>query len=162
MIPRARGSRLASRLVLLVLGILVPGTAARPAEFVTPGEMARKSDWIKTNLETARPGLPFSFVYSGRASGELLQAWPKNAETTRIDSTFRRVTTWTDLASGLEVRCVAVDYADFPAAEWTVYFKNCTFPENTEPAATGQGVVSADFSTPTGERPNRARRGLPR
>ena len=38
----------------------------------------------------------------------------------------------------------------------------CTFPENTEPAATGQGVVSADFSTPTGERPSRARRGSPR
>ena len=35
----------------------------------------------------------------------------------------------------------------------------CTFPENTEPAATGQGVVTADFSTPTGERPSRARRG---
>ena len=32
--------------------------------------------------------------------------------------------TWTDPASGLEVRCVAVDYADFLAAEWTVYFKN--------------------------------------
>ena len=38
----------------------------------------------------------------------------------------------------------------------------CTFPENTEPAATGQGVVSADFSTPTGERPSRARRGSPK
>ncbi len=38
----------------------------------------------------------------------------------------------------------------------------CTFPENTEPAATGQGVVSADFSTPIGERPSRARRGSPR
>ena len=39
---------------------------------------------------------------------------------------------------------------------------DCTFPENTEPAATGQGVVSADFSAPTGERPSRARRGSPR
>ena len=38
----------------------------------------------------------------------------------------------------------------------------CTFPENTEPAATGQGIVSADFSAPTGERPSRARRGSPR
>ena len=27
----------------------------------------------------------------------------------------------------------------------------CTFPENTELAATGQGVASADFSAPTGE-----------
>ena len=39
---------------------------------------------------------------------------------------------------------------------------DCTFPGNTEPAATGQGVVRADFSTPTGERPSRARRGSPR
>ncbi len=39
---------------------------------------------------------------------------------------------------------------------------NYTFPENTEPAATGQGVVSADFSTPTGERPSRATRRSPR
>ena len=39
---------------------------------------------------------------------------------------------------------------------------NCTFPENTEPAATGQGVVSVDFSAPTGERLSRARRGSPR
>jgi alpha-galactosidase len=32
--------------------------------------------------------------------------------------------TWTAPASGLEVQCMAVDYADFPAVEWTVYFKN--------------------------------------
>ena len=87
--------------------------------------MLRKADWVKTHLETARPGLPFSFVYGGKASGELLQAWPKQTETTRIDAARTRVTTtWSDPASGLEVRCVAVDYADFPAVEWTVYFKN--------------------------------------
>ena len=40
--------------------------------------------------------------------------------------------------------------------------KDCTFPENAEAAATGQGVVIADFSTPIGERPSRARRGSPR
>ena len=124
MISRARGSKRAGRLVLMVLGILVQRAAGRPAEFVTPGEMLRKSDWIKTHLETARPSLPFSFVYGGRASEDLLQAWPKDRETTRIDTARRRTMTWTDPASGLEVRCVAVDYADFPAAEWTVYFKN--------------------------------------
>ena len=34
------------------------------------------------------------------------------------------VATYTDLKSGLEVRCVAVGYRDFPTVEWTVYFKN--------------------------------------
>ena len=38
---------------------------------------------------------------------------------------------------------------------------HCTFPENTEPAATGQGVVARDRPRPVGERPGRAggRRG---
>ena len=31
---------------------------------------------------------------------------------------------WTDPKTGLEVRCVAVEYADFPVVEWTLYFKN--------------------------------------
>ncbi len=31
---------------------------------------------------------------------------------------------WTDPRTGLAVRCVAVEYADFPACEWTVYFRN--------------------------------------
>ena len=43
MISRERGSKRAGRLVLMVLGILVQRAAGRPAEFVTPGEMLRKS-----------------------------------------------------------------------------------------------------------------------
>ena len=65
---RARGSKRAGRLILMILGILVPAIAARPAEFVTPGEMERKSDWVKTHLASTRPSLPFSFVYGGKAS----------------------------------------------------------------------------------------------
>ena len=42
------------------------------------------------------------------------------------------------------------------------FWKNCTFPENTELAVIEQGVVSADFSAPTSERLIRARRGSPR
>ena len=71
-----------------------------------------------------RAGPPFSFVYGGKASRELLQAWPKHTETTRIDRTHQQVTVWKDPATGLQVRCVAVDYDDFPAVEWTVYLKN--------------------------------------
>ena len=39
--------------------------------------------------------------------------------------------------------------------------KHGTFPENTELAAIGQGVVTCTLA-PTGERPSRARRGSPR
>ena len=36
----------------------------------------------------------------------------------------QHTSTYTDPKTGLVVRCVAVEYADFPAGEWTVYFKN--------------------------------------
>ncbi len=125
MISRPRGSRRAGQLVLMVLGILLQGRTGRPAEFVTPGEMLRKSDWIKTHLENDRSVPPFSFVYGCRASADLLEVWPKNTEITRIDAArTRRLMTWTDSASGLEVHFAAVEYADYPAVEWTVYFKN--------------------------------------
>ena len=35
-----------------------------------------------------------------------------------------RTTTYSDPATGLEVRCDAVEYGDYPAVEWILYFKN--------------------------------------
>jgi alpha-galactosidase len=37
---------------------------------------------------------------------------------------------WADPDTGLEVRCVAIQYHDFPTTEWTVYFRN-TGSQNT-------------------------------
>jgi len=37
---------------------------------------------------------------------------------------MQRTWTWTDAKTGLEVRCVAVEYANFPVTEWTAYFRN--------------------------------------
>jgi len=94
----------------MFLGFLIQGGDGRPAEFVTRGEMLRKSAWIKTHLEIACADLPFTFVYGGRTSEDLLRAWPNDTETNRIDAArTRRAMTRTDSASGLEVRCVMVD-----------------------------------------------------
>jgi alpha-galactosidase len=69
--------------------------------------------------------LPISFVYGGQSSDELLAAWPKQATKRKLDASRSEQTfTWTDPQTGLEVRCVAVEYSDFPVAEWTVFFRN--------------------------------------
>jgi alpha-galactosidase len=69
--------------------------------------------------------LPISFVYDGHSSDELLAVWPKKTARKKLDSSRTQHTlTWTDARTGLEVRCVAVEYRDFPVAEWTVFFKN--------------------------------------
>ena len=49
------------------------------------------------------------------------------------------VQTWTDAATGLQIRCVAIDYNDYPAVEWTVYLKN-TGTKNTPVIEKIQGL----------------------
>jgi alpha-galactosidase len=69
--------------------------------------------------------LPFSFVYGGQSSDELLANWPKRAGSRKLDACRSEHTVaWTDPQSGLEVRFVGVEYSDFPVVEWTVHFKN--------------------------------------
>lgn len=74
---------------------------------------------------TAAATAPFSFVYDGRSSGDLLPGWTVERRRRQLDANRTELTvTYTDPATQLEVRCVAVAYSDFPTVEWTVYFKN--------------------------------------
>ncbi len=86
------------------------------------GDMAYPGDYLKTPHETA---WPFSFVYGGKNSRDLLAAWPLQRNQRKLDTVRTEHTlAWTDPATKLQVRCVAVQYHDFPVAEWTVHFKN--------------------------------------
>ena len=68
---------------------------------------------------------PFSFAYAGRRSDELLPAWRFTESVEKLDAQrTRRTQTYTDPATSLVVRCVIVEYADFPTVEWTLYFTN--------------------------------------
>jgi alpha-galactosidase len=68
---------------------------------------------------------PFSFVYGDQHSEQIFSSWPVAQSSRELDKNRTEVTlTWTDPKTGLQVRCVAVDYRDFPAIEWTLYFKN--------------------------------------
>lgn len=68
---------------------------------------------------------PFSFVYDGKPSAELLKSWKANCTSQKLDAQrTEHALTYTDPAGALEVRCVAVEYQDFPTVEWMLYFKN--------------------------------------
>ncbi len=70
-------------------------------------------------------GAPFSFNYDGRPSDELLKELPlERSSVDRGKSQTKLTLTWSDPKTGLQVRCVAVEYHDFPTVEWTLYFKN--------------------------------------
>jgi alpha-galactosidase len=84
-----------------------------------------KDTWFNEHLTDATSVLPFSFTYDGRPSAKLLAEWPFKVASERLaEHRTRRTLTWTDPTTGLQVRCVAVDYADYPVLEWTVWFKN--------------------------------------
>lgn len=109
------------------------GQAAEP----TVGAVGQAARWTaakfsgiaENSLKTlpARPSFttepPCSFKFDGKSSGEL--PWrPARASRQLDDQRTEHTLTYADDKMGLQVRCVAVEYHDFPAVEGTAYFKN--------------------------------------
>lgn len=112
-------------LVKVIVGLVYAYSAsAALAVMPSKAEFATARSWSNGHLHSAS-GVPFSFVYAGRASNELLPAWKFDRSSRDLDR-FRTqsTSTWTDPQTGLRVQCVSVAYSDFPTVEWTVYFKN--------------------------------------
>jgi hypothetical protein len=109
---------------IVLLGIGVGAEAQIPAA-PTSGEMRMKAEWVQAHLQGDQPRLPFSFILGGRSSAEVLKSVPARTVTMRLDAArTQHVFTWVLAQAGLKIRCVAVEYDDFPAVEWTVYLKN--------------------------------------
>ena len=84
-------------------------------------EFAAREKWVKTHLDAHGDRPPFSFEFEGRPSTEFLRKWPVQLTSRKLDKArTERTLAWTDPRSGLVVRCVAVEYADYPVVEWTV------------------------------------------
>ncbi|MGD0089485.1 MAG: alpha-galactosidase [Planctomycetota bacterium] len=98
---------------------------------VLPAELAEARSWVKAKFEGVAEGEKFtadpvfSFSYGDKPSAELLKTWTLERAQEKLDAqrTQHRLV-YRDPATGLEIRCVAVEYHDFPTVEWTLYFKN--------------------------------------
>ncbi|MGA2659942.1 MAG: alpha-galactosidase [Verrucomicrobiota bacterium] len=91
--------------------------------------MSESHHWVAAEFETPAggetPAPPFSFIYGGRPFLELLRDWTCERGAKRLDDQrTERTLTYTDPKTGLEVRCVAIEYHDFPTVEWTLHIKN--------------------------------------
>ena len=68
---------------------------------------------------------PFSFVFGGEKSSELLKNWSVQRRKRDLDLQRTEYTvTYRDPKTGLEVRCVGLEYHDFAVVEWTTYLRN--------------------------------------
>jgi len=126
--------------VLLAALLVVPvasGVAPTPEEINVAQQWAAAGFQVRPKTSTTQPasskeprspylgGPPFSFTYDGRSSIELLKEWRLDQSSRdRGPSQTEHTCTWADPRTGLQVRCVAVQYHDFPVLEWTVSFKN--------------------------------------
>lgn len=95
------------------------------AEAITVPDSAIARNWVASHLSQASWGQPFSFIYNGVPSQSMLDNWQKTYSQVSLDAErTERTTTYLDPATGLQVRCVSIEYLDVPAVEWTVYLKN--------------------------------------
>jgi len=91
----------------------------------TAEEMATTKEWIASNLGPEATAHPFSFKYGDSTSADFLKDCEIDDSSEELDEhRTRRTLTYTDPQTGLEMRCVAIEYSDFPVVEWTLYFKN--------------------------------------
>ena len=80
---------------------------------------------ISPLAKTPESVAPFSFVYDGQDSRQFLSSWDRETRTRKLDEERTEHTlTFRDPHSGLQVRCVGIEYQDFPVVEWKLFFKN--------------------------------------
>ncbi|NIA16688.1 MAG: hypothetical protein GWP08_21770 [Nitrospiraceae bacterium] len=87
-------------------------------------EAARQ--WVAGCFANSQSPPPFfSFTYGGRPSTEFLSEWALERATRRLDdSRVEHTLRFTDPDTALEIRCVGIEYQDFPTVEWTLHFRN--------------------------------------
>jgi alpha-galactosidase len=91
----------------------------------TADELQIAQNWLGEHLTPKGQTWPFSFLFAGQSGLAQLMGWTQRHEAAQLDAGRTQHTfQWHDAASGFEVRCVVVTYADFPVVEWTIYFKN--------------------------------------
>jgi alpha-galactosidase len=120
----------------------VPVDASRDAVMAAPAEVAEMAAWAtrtftgKGAVESPREGankapslltpagVPFSFVYGGKPSAELLKDWTRTAETRELPDRICHCVAWTDPHSGLRVAAEVVAYKRYAAVDWVLHFEN--------------------------------------
>jgi alpha-galactosidase len=110
------------------LSILMPSAAH--AISPSDAEMSLARQWTAAKFQNqpsqACPSDPwFSFTYDGKPSAELLKTWTCERTSRKLDEKQTEHTvSYRDPKTGLVVRCVGVEFGEFPAIEWILSVKN--------------------------------------
>ena len=130
-------------------GLLTTDTPG--AAFPLPAETTESRQWLAARFaagpEARDPQPFFSFAYDGKPSAELLKTWALKRATRQLeDRRTEHTLTYTDPLTGLVLRCVGVEYQDFPTVEWTLHFKNTG--DRSTPILAGIQAIDVGFVRP--------------
>jgi hypothetical protein len=106
----------------------IPVRPANDNVMASQSEARDMHQWVCSAFDIGKTGPvgllpdqpPFSFTYGGRPSDELLPIWSKTSKSDGLQTTVE----WRDPETGLSVIAVVTNFADYPAADWVVYFEN--------------------------------------
>ncbi|MGQ9699045.1 MAG: alpha-galactosidase [Armatimonadota bacterium] len=135
-----------SRRTTFVCAVILGAAVCASAGTAAAGARGRSAMDIDLRRLAADP--PFSFVYGGKSSGELLGSWRRSFSTRELDSaSLEHTVSYADAETGLTLRCTAVEYRDFPVVEWTVWFHN----EGGADTPTLEQIQGLDLRVPCGK-----------
>ena len=152
---RHSSAAVAAALICCAFLTCLPQTinAAEKAALDKGGALEEKNElrkWVGMTLpgEAAAVG-PFSLTYDGNPSAKLLSQWERIARNlSAVSGKERRVTTWTDKRTGLEITCEMTLFTDFPAVEWLLRLKNT----GTQPTPILENIRPLDMTLPLDDR----------
>jgi len=114
-----------------VIAVLIAALAPHcsPAVSPNPEEMAASRQWVAARFDAGKaaksPETFFSFNYDGKPSSEFLKTWQLTRASRRLDEKRTEYTlTYADPKTGLVLRCMGIEYLDYPCVEWTLFLKN--------------------------------------
>jgi hypothetical protein len=110
--------------LVLVLAVASARAFASPVA-PTAEELALAKRFVAERLASVdRAALPFSFVYGGKPSSELLAAWRRSENIEKLDpARTKRTIEFTDPQTGLALRCEAIEYHDFATVQRTHFLR---------------------------------------
>jgi alpha-galactosidase len=89
-------------------------------------EPAMADKWMKQSFTGSNPTPPILFTYNNVSSATFLPTWGFSRTSTVLDPNRTQWTlVYTEPGNGpLKVTCQVIEYHDYPAVDWTIYFKN--------------------------------------
>ncbi|HQE62623.1 MAG TPA: hypothetical protein PLV10_10155 [Candidatus Latescibacteria bacterium] len=101
------------------------GSFRRVESLATPQELQTAKSWFDARVSESSAEVPFAFSYGGQPWTSMMRQWDPAEDRSSSDAgKTRRSIRWRDRGTGLEVRCEALLYEEFPVVEWTLYLKN--------------------------------------